>query len=429
MILRSSLIVAGLALLGSFFGFLVQIELAREFGTGVQVDGYLFAISAPTFFAGMLAALLSYMVVPRIAKQNQQEQDRFIASLLFGAIAIAVALILLAPFFKIIQKSYLLNSTPISQWSGLDDLLRWGWWIAAIQIPFACLSAVLTGLRRPVSATALNLSPYLGMLVLLQLKQNGTVVLVAEGMFIGTAVSFLIALLILRARILLGWRHASWSEVGSLITQSPFMMIAMSCFSAYTVVDSYWAPRAGVGVLSTLGYAQRIIIGLGNLAVIGPSVVMAPRFAELVAKKDCRQFSLVLMKTFFVTGGLGFSLAISLFYFSEELISILFMRGAFDYLAMNQVANTLRYYLPGMIFMLLSVIGLRAICSFEGYEKVLAVLGIFWVFLYFGISALFFHQGATGLAIAYSISWIVYFVALCMILRRSINHNFFKKME
>jgi len=429
MILRSSLIVTSLSLLGSFLGFLVQIEIAREFGTDVQVDAYLFAVSAPTFFSGMLAALLSYMVVPRIAQGNKQKQDRFIVSLLFGAVAIATTLVLLVPLFTIIQKSCLPNSAPILQWSSLDELLRLGWWIAAIQIPFACLSAVLTGIQRPLSATALNLSPYLGMLALLQLERDGTVVLVAEGMLIGTAVSFLLAFSILRTRILLGWKHASWSEIHTLITLSPFTMIAMSCFSAHAVVDSYWAPRAGEGVLSTLGYAQRIIIGLGNLAVIGPSVVMAPRFAELVAKKDRRQFSLNLIVTFFVTGSLALSLAILLFNFSKELTSLLFLRGAFDYRAVNEVANTLCYYLPGMVFMLLSAIGLRAIFSFEKNERILAVLGILWILLYFGISAIFFHQGATGLAIAYSLSWMIYFAALCKLLRSNINNNFFKKIE
>ncbi|QWD30531.1 hypothetical protein G6681_01695 [Polynucleobacter paneuropaeus] len=426
MILRSSLVVTGLALMGSGLGFLVQMEVAKEFGTSLQVDGYLFAISTPTFFAGMLSSLLSYTVVPRMAQGSDEEKNRFLVTLFFGVAGIAFALILLNPLLQAVQTSFLLKSSPIFQLIELNQLLQLGWWIAAAQILLACLAAALTGLQRPIISTALNLGPYFGMLGLLQFSRGESVLVVAEGMLIGTIFSLLVSFILLRPRIVANLSNVAWSEINTIITRSPYAILAMTCFASYSVVDSYWAPRAGEGVLATLGYSQRIIIALGNLAVIGPSVVMVPQFSELIAKGSSRQFLHTLIKTFFVTGGIALFLAILLFGFAEEFIQFLFMRGAFELKAVNEVAKVLRYYMPGMVFMLLSVVGLRVSFCFGNNERSLAILGVSWALFYFLLSSLFFNLGAIGFAIAYSLVWTGYFLVLIWLIINNYKYNFYK---
>lgn len=424
MIFRSSLIVTGMTLLGTFLGFFVQIEIAKQFGTDIQVDGYLFATSIPTFFAGMFSSFLSYVITPRIAQGNELERNRLLVSLIFGVGAIAVILVLLIPLFQILQMSYLPKSSPIFHLIELGQLLKLGWWIAATQVLLACLSAVLTGLKRPLIATTLNLGPYLGMLGLLEFSSDGSIIVVAKGMLLGTTLSLLLAFTFLVSRIAANWRSVAWSEIHILISRSPLTIIAMVCFSAYSVIDSYWGPRAGEGVLSILGYSQRIIIGLGNFAIIGPSVVLVPLFAELIAKKDKNNFFSLFIKTFISVGTIALSLAALIFFFAEELISFLFMRGAFEYNAVSEISAAMRYFLPGMIFMLLSVMGLRVIYCFNSSEKTLAILGLGWVVVYFAISATLFESGAPGLAMAYSLSWILYFFVLIIIIKKKFSDYF-----
>ena len=86
----------------------------------------------------------------------------------------------------------------------------------------------------------------------------------------------------------------------------------------------------------------------------------------------------------------------------------MFYRGDFNINDVEKVALTLRYMLPGMIFMLISVIELRIILCFKNVEEMACLLGIFWILSYFILCAVLNGIGIKGIAMAYSITWMVY---------------------
>lgn len=412
--LRSSLLVTALSLFGSFLGLLVQVLMANRYGSGVVVDAYLYAISAPTFIAGMIASMLSYTVVPRVARAQGQPEGsgRLTVSLLAASFCIAAVFILSNPLLQRVQIAALPPTSPLQELLAQTDLLLLGWFIAGMQILNASLCAILTGLKRAFIATLLNLWPYVGMLVFMLATFGHGIEQLAFGLLFGTSVSFAVAFYLLRDKILRQWRQVRWEEVRTLVIRSPYTIIAMSCFSAYAVVDSYWGPRAGEGVLASLGYSQRIMIALGNLAVVGPSAILVPKFSELVVKGNREEFEQMLVQTLASTLGIGIVLAIVLYVGVEPLVKLLFMRGAFDQSDTLRVSNILRYCLPGMVFMLVSVIGLRILFCFTGVEKIAALLGLFWIVSYFLLSGLLVNLQGVGLAIAYSITWLVHCILL-----------------
>jgi len=409
-LLRSTFLITALSLVGSFLGLLVQLLMAQRYGSGVEVDAYLYAISTPTFVAGMIASLLSYAVVPRMAHHSEspQKQNRLIVSLIALVMCIAILFLIISPGLCYIQMLLLPRTSVIQQQSNLGQLLLIGWCIAATQILLAGLCAVLTGLKKGIMPTALNLGPYVAMLIAMLVSHGGTEQL-AYGMLAGTFLSLFLALAMLLRRLYGYWHQVAWQEVRALVIRSPFTIIAMSCFSAYAVVDSYWAPRAGEGVLASLGYSQRIIIALGSLAVAGPSAILVPKFSEIVANRNQADFDNLFHKTLAITFAIGFIIALCLYIWAEPLIQLIFTRGAFGHQDAALVAAVLQYYLPGMIFMLLSVISLRVLFCFRDIEKICALLGAFWVVIYFMFSGIFLHMGAVGLACAYSLTWGIYF--------------------
>lgn len=421
--LRSSLLVTALSLLGSFLGLIVQLLMAQRYGSGVAVDTYLYAISTPTFVAGMIASLLSYTVVPRMAQNHGKadQQSRLIVSLLALSACVAAMLLLTSPLLQILQKAALPDNSRILQQTALPQLLVLGWGIAGMQVLLAALCAVLTGLKRALIATLLNLGPYLGMLGFMLIVMDKGIEQLAYGLLFGTVASFVVALYLLRSHILGHWRQAAWAEVSTLVLRSPYTIIAMSCFSAYAVIDSYWAPRAGEGVLASLGYSQRIMIALGNLAVAGPSAILVPRFSELIAANDHSSFITTLKKTLATTLAISSTLAFMLYVGAEDLIRFLFMRGEFDSKDVYDVSNILRYCLPGMVCMLISVISLRVLFCFNDIEKFSAKIGASWVVLYFLLNYIFSIYDGYGIAISYSLTWLLYMLA---IIKKLININF-----
>lgn len=414
--LQSSILVTAITLLGSALGFCVQLLMARSYGAGVEVDAYLFAISAPTFIAGMVASLLSYAVVPKLAQaiQNTEVQNRLIVSLLGLILSLVVGLMVLSPMLQMFQQKLIPRSSAILGLSNINSLILVGWAIAAAQIMLAALCAILIGLKHVMAAALLNLGAYLGMLVSLVFFENDSINKLALGMLSGTSAAVIVAFYLLRARVLPSWKKFDWSEIRVLVVNSPYTIIAMSCFSVYAVVDSYWGPRAGDGVLSSLGYSQRIIIALGNLAVAGPSAVLVPRFAELVAVKNLDGLVKVLMQSVGATFIVGLLLAAGLFFGGDYLISLMFTNATFHNDVSSNVANVLRFCLPGMVFMLASSVALRALYCFVGTEKLSAYLGAGWVLLYFSVSGAMVSSGGVGLAIAYSFTWLIYFGLLML---------------
>jgi putative peptidoglycan lipid II flippase len=193
-------------------------------------------------------------------------------------------------------------------------------------------------------------------------------------------------------------------------------VIALTCFSSYAVIDSFWAPRAGQGVLSSLGYAQRILIGAGNLVIIGPSAIAVPFLARIVAAGDDKAFRQAVIKIVLGVATCGGCIALVLSYWSDPIVSLLFQRGAFAHSAVHMVASALAHLAPGMAAMLIGVILMRAFFCVPGSYGWSAAIGLSWSVLYFSLSGLFVRRQAVGLADAYSLSWGITILAASIIL-------------
>ena len=418
--MRSSILVTGLTLIASLLGFLVQVLMAQRYGVGVEVDAYLYAISAPTFFAGMLALLCSYAIVPRMAKSGEctENQGALIVSLLALSAVVAFLILLISPFFRAIQSNLLPANSRIGSLSIFGYLLALAWISAAVQVILAVVSSIFTGLKKAKTAAVLNLGPYLGMLGLMLIIENGSVIVLIYGLMLGAFFSILVALTLLRNQISRYWRKASWEDVRFLVLQSHYGIVAMTCFAAYTVVDGYWAPRAGEGVLASLGYSQRIMIALGNLAVAGPSAILVPKFSELVEAVDATGFLRVLKKILLITLTIGSVLAVSMYFGIAYLIEIANVRVSFDLQVLNNIYGVLRYCLPGMVCMLVSVVGLRVLFCFDDIDKYAAIIGALWGLIYFTICGALLEFGGEGLAMAFSLTWFFYLCAIIFKLKK-----------
>lgn len=275
--------------------------------------------------------------------------------------------------------------------------------------------AMVNSIRQHILASILSLSPYVGMLVLLLILGNLIGVLaVPMGMLLGIIICNILSFCVLGSRLLPlpSWNGLLWTELGKLFQSSPFTAVAMSCFSSYVIVDAYWGPRSGVGTLATMGYAQRLIIGFGSLVVAGPSAILVPRMIEFLREKNYHAFRQFLIRALVIVGGISTSVGLLLAIFAEQLIKLLFARGEFGYDQVILLASTLRNMLPGMVAMLISSIALRALFCFDKGDRVGALLGLAWTISYFFSSFLLYRRGAEGLAIGYSLVWILFSISV-----------------
>jgi len=414
------LMVTGCGVGGSLVNFAAQAIIAARFGAGQNVDAYVFSLGLPTFLAGLLATCVSYIAVPEItrAMADPEHERRLSGRLLRSILVLAATLTLGALPALLLQPALLLpTGSTIRDQPQLPLLIILAWTTGGVQLVNALLIARLNAVGRQITAAMLSLPPgIVSILVLITIPLHAIWV-VAAGVLTGTLAVTLVGWWGQRNRFC--WRsgsQASGAATAAIRSSVWLSVVALTCFSSYAVIDSFWAPRTGQGALAALGYAQRILIGAGNLVILGPSAIAVPILARIAVNGDVVRFRQTLALIVLSVGGAAGLIALGIFGFSDEIVFLLFQRGAFDASAAQQVASALAHLAPGMAAMLVGVMLMRAIFCIPDSFRHAAIIGLGWSVLYFALSGVFAKRGVTGIADAYSLAWITMAVVGSMIL-------------
>ncbi|MBD8737388.1 hypothetical protein IFS44_19085 [Sphingomonas sp. CFBP 13706] len=414
------LMVTGCGVGGSLVNFAAQAIIASRFGAGQNVDTYVFSLGLPTFLAGLLATCVSYIAVPEItrATADPEHERRLSGRLLRGILVLAATLGLGALPALLLQPALLLpTGSTIRDQPQLPLLIILAWTTGGVQLVNALLIARLNAVGRQITAAMLSLPPgIVSILVLLTIPLHAIWV-VAAGVLTGTLAVTLVGWWVQRDRFC--WRSGSQTSGAAIVAirSSVWLsVVALTCFSSYAVIDSFWAPRTGQGALAALGYAQRILIGAGNLVILGPSAIAVPILARIAVNGDVVRFRQTLALIVLSVGGAAGLIALGILGFSDEIVFLLFQRGAFDAAAAQQVASALAHLAPGMAAMLVGVMLMRAIFCIPDSFRHAAIIGLGWSVLYFALSGVFAKRGVTGIADAYSLAWITMAVVGSVIL-------------
>jgi putative peptidoglycan lipid II flippase len=390
--------------------------MAQRFGVGLEVDAYLFTSSIPTFAAGMVSSMISYVIVPRLVEceKNIIYHRQYMGSILIGVVILGLALMGILNFFvNEIQLKILPSGSFIFQYKNLWLLILLACAVGFFLIMQACVINMLNSVRHYIFSSTLGLLPYCVILILIPtLGDRVGIMAVPIGMLMGLVISFSWGLFTLKRYLfpLPSLKNLLWKELGELIRNSPYTAIAMSCFSSNLVVDAYWAPQSEQGTLATLGYVQRIVVGFGSILVAGPSSALVPPMAGFIRDRNYPEFRRLLLRSLKITGGLAFCVVLPLVFFSPEFINFLFSHAGFRQKESAVLASTLSHMAPAMIPMLVSVISLRSLFCFPNVGRDPAKLSLVWTVLYFSLSYLLYSKGAVGLATGYSIVWLVFSV-------------------
>ena len=284
----SSILVSSLTLIAGLMSFLNQLVMARLFGASVDMDAYLIAISIPLFVSGVLSAVLSYSLVPALIshKTDPATYRRFAGLLLLSLIAVAIVIACAGYVVAPVQIGILGDPLPAQARADAIRIARISWLTVALTPVVGHLSAMHNAARTFLLPVAVSIFPFVGMIVggLAFGSVHGPLA-IAWGMSAGYLLA--IPALLLRSLPTLDFStHCLqlWKDVAGYLIRVPMMLLAMLCFAVYQSIDAYWAPQVGTGNLSYLGYAQRILVGIGTLVIAGPSAVLLPRLAEAHAE-------------------------------------------------------------------------------------------------------------------------------------------------
>lgn len=408
--LRSSAIISLLSLLSSLVNFVNQVLIAKMFGASIHLDAYLIAVSLPLLMSGIISGLFAYSVVPILVRRrttDPEEYSCFVGSIFLVFIVLSAYLSCLACFFAPNLLQILAPTLPIKILTEATLLAQISWVTLTCVVIVNYLVAVHNAKKQFIVGVLVNILPTLGMMTSMTFLGSHLGVI---SLLWGSLAGYLVAIPFLYVGVVreIRFKFISiklWRNIQPLFANVPLVMVSMLCFTIYGTVDAIWASRLGSSNLSYLGYGQRLVISIGNLVVLGPSLVLMPYLAEQAAMGEHTQFKSMLAKALRIVVLFSSMLALVVSFLSIPLINLLFQRGAFDASSTLGVASVLPGMLLGMVAMLSVGLIFKALHA-RGEVKSTVIISIFCTVSYFGLSGLLSQLiGLQGIVSAYAITW------------------------
>ena len=194
------------------------------------------------------------------------------------------------------------------------------------------------------------------------------------------------------------------------------------------LVDHVMATELPAGSVSTLRYAFRINDLPVQVVIAAVSRAIFPFISEEAAAgrqenlRDIFKYSLIFL------GFLTFPITCLMVLFSEDLVTVLLKRGAFDQEAARQTAETLVLYSVGLFFYAYTFINGTFFAALKN-TKALLYMGIVSIFLNVFLNLLFMHfWGVKGIALSTSATMGIISIWFIFLLKKNLGITNLSKM-
>lgn len=356
--LRGMSFVAVLAALAAAARIALDMTLAWRFGTGPVADAYMYLVSLFSLPGALALTTLTLLLAPM---EHRQQDARWRAELLGGVVCLAV---LAWPLAALVAHMWL-GAEAAGLGEPVREAARLSLLSLSLLVPLGLLGALLTAWMVAGDRQWVSLAEAVAPLVLTGLLLLGSgAALLAWGTVAGMALQVLVLALLLQhasglPRVRIGWRGEHWQVLARGVGA---LLAGQALFALVPLVDPLFAAHMQEGVLATLGYANRLVLGVMGLAGLTLQRVGLPLLSRVAAADHflARRMALRWSALAALAGMLiGFFVALA----AEPLVSLLFERGQFGATERESVASLLRLgmlQLPGFLAGMVLVTALAA---------------------------------------------------------------------
>ena len=151
--------------------------------------------------------------------------------------------------------------------------------------------------------------------------------------------------------LLPGTIRAAWAHpgVGRVLRQMAPALVGVSVAQISVVINTQIASHQGVGAVSSLDWASRLMEFPTGLLGVALGIVLIPQLSAANGRGDAAAYSGLLDWGLRLVMLLALPCSIALLVFPTALISVLFHHGAFDVVAVRQSAAALMGYGVGLM--------------------------------------------------------------------------------
>lgn len=404
--------------------FANNILIAFYFGTQASTDLYFYTIGIILFIAYLITGFSSAVLIPESMKLRElfgvEQSQKFLNCftylfiLLSGIITIAL---LCAPvyFFTLFSKF---------QPSVLEDykhLLS----LALLLLPLSCLNTFLMEVLSSYRYFTLPMFfsiftstfSMLGIVLFHNILGTGSIL---GGLLAANGFNLLFLLIILKNK--LSWTlsfsftHVNKNIVNNIVySESGNISTALAGYIPLYIISGF-----STGFVTALNYGKQVADLINILFATQIASVSSIKLNELYAKNEFKQFNETFIKTsqlvIFILLPISFVIAL----FSQEILIILFKRGAFSASSVLQSSIFLRYFTLSICLIGLDLVASRAILASQKIKYAFwyqISMNIIQIFALFALKP-FFQERSIPLALL--IKYVINFFTLNFLFLKTI---------
>lgn len=427
---KKSIFVTLISFAVTLLSFINQLVIANFFGANYEMDGYIIASNLPFLISAIITSSLGYSLTPFLVKHKFELNTTYpilLGSLLKKIFSISFFLytILLVTFYLFVGNKIDFSTNKVNFIIFFFSCL-----ISLLNILQAFFNSVFNSENNFYYPIYLSFFPFLfAFLSIIFIHKSLGSISISIGLLLGNFCSIFLSYKSLQKKLCLRSKleKSVYNLVYSFLLKLPGVAIAMLCFSVYQTIDAFWAPALGTSNLSYLGYSQRLLIAIGSIVITGPSTILIPRLTISIEEGRKDDFFKDIILVLKLVLALSSFVAVIVSVISNEIIYMLFQRGAFNDQDTKNVAQILPYMLIGMVFMLCVVMLFRAFFTknFKYEVILLGFLATIFYSLFSAIGSKYF--GIKGITFGYILTWLLVFLISLFIIFQEDKSFLFKK--
>jgi|LFRM01.1.fsa_nt_gb putative peptidoglycan lipid II flippase len=424
---KATLLVMIMTIVSKFLGFGREMVFSYLYGVSVTTDAYLVSQTIPLAVFSFIASGVATGFVPmysRILKEHSKpEADEFTSNLasallLFASAVVVVVLIFARPIVKVFASGFTGQTLILAV-----RLTR----ISVFGVYFTGLVHIFTGYLRLygnfIIPASIALPLNLVIIGSLFVSSRTSVDVLALGTVLAPASQLLLYLPFIRRtgytyKPLLNLNDDYIKEMALVALP---VVVGTAVHEVNVLIDKTLASTIAVGGISALNYANRINGFVQGLFVVSVTTVLYPTISRMAANGDVDGFKARITEAISMVSLLVVPSTVGAMVFSQEIVTLLFGRGAFNQDAVLMTGRAFFYYSLGT-----AACGLRDVSSSAFYAlqdtktpmlnttigvALNIVLNVFLARL----------MGVGGLALATSVSGMISALLICRALKKKIG--------
>lgn len=363
-IILSTVTVIIITVLSRVSGFIRDALIAMKFGATYLTDSYNIALVIPNIFFNIIGVAITTSLIPILTsilkKKGQKEMFLFSNSVImllflisssiyiFSMMNIKTLVSLIAPMFN--EKQYTLTLYLVK--------------VSMINVVFMSVNSVFTGMLQTLKKffvpAFVGFVVNLPIIFLLLFYRDPSIEILMKVTVLGFFLQIVIQLFQLlrcgyRFKFMLDFRNNYLKKLIFLVLP---VLIGTGVNQINTVVDRIMASQLPEGSIASLDFANKLSTSIYAVFAYAIITVMYPTLASLATKDSTEKFKNTIINTINTVNMVTIPIALILFFYRTEIVTIIFYRGEFDEAALTRTILPLYFLSIGIIFW-----GIRDICN------------------------------------------------------------------